>query len=132
MMNKVKAELIRRFEENNWNEITITMKCDNAVVVITPCTMGCVPMNKIEDVDYFLMKCTTINTCGSENLDDIVKFLVNYEKEVKENETDIEKCRKYWEKHVKNSTDKYMDDFYSDWHKDLFGYRPRRRDIFPA
>ena len=132
MMNKVKAELIRRFKENNFNEIKLTMKYDNAVVVITPCTMGCVPMNKIEDVEYFLMKCTTINTYGSENLDDVVDFLVNYENEVKENEEQIEKCRKYWEEHVRYSTDKYMDDFYSDWHKDLFGYRPRRRDKFPA
>ena len=100
MKNKVKAELVRRFKENNFEEIKLTMKYDNAVVVITPCTMGCVPMNKIEDVEYFLMKCTTINTYGSENLDDVVDFLVNYENEVKGNEEQIEKCRKYWEEHV--------------------------------
>ena len=132
MMNKVKAELIRRFEGNGFNELKLTMKCDGAVVVITPCTMGFEPMKKVEDVEWFLMSCTTMNTCGSEKLDDIAKILVNYEKELKENEEEIEKCRRYWEKHVKNSTDRYMDDFYSDWHKDLFGYRPRRRDVFPA
>lgn len=132
MMNKVKAELIKRFEANGFNELELTMKYDGAVVIITPCTMGFEPMKKVEDVEWFLMSCTTMNTCGSSKLDDIVEFLVNYEKELKENEEEIEKCRKYWEKHVKNSTDRYMDDFYSDWHKDLFGHRPRRTDIFPA
>ena len=132
MMNKIKAELIRRFEENNWDEITIEMKCDNAKVYITPCTMDINHITKLEQCEYFLMSCTSMMMYGHDKLEDVVKDIMNYESNLKRNNEEIEKCRQYWLKNIKNSTDKYMDDFYSDWHKDLFGHRPRRRDIFPA
>lgn len=43
-----------------------------------------------------------------------------------ENETEL---RNYYEKHIKGRSWRQIDpqrwEFYSDWHKDVYGYRPR-------
>lgn len=130
MKNRIKEELVKRFEENNWEEIVITMKCDGTKIFIDPC---CYADNKtLEQVEYFLMNCSTMNLCGRETIEQVVEVIVEYETMLKESASDVEKCRQYWLKHVKNNTEPYMDDFYSDWHKELFGHRPRRKDVFPA
>lgn len=130
MLNKIKTELQRRMEENNFKAIEIKMNIDKAVIRITPCSYG--NITKVEDCEYFLMDCTTINMLGHDTLEEVAKDIMNYQNMKESNNREIEECRQYWLKNVKNSTSPYMDDYYSDWHKDLFGHRPKRRDIFPA
>ena len=114
-------ELVKRFESANWNDITLTMKCNNEEITISPCYYGD-GIPTVSDIEYYLVYCS-MPWSGNDSLEKIAKFLINYEKELNRQEEEKEKLHQYYVQYVNTSE---MDwDWYSDWHKDVYGYRPR-------
>ena len=114
-------ELVKRFTANGWKDLTVTMKCNGDEVTISPCYYG-EATPALEDIEYFLVYCS-MPWCGSDKIEKIADLLINYEKELQEQEDDKRKLHNYYVTHV--NTKKMDWDWYSDWHKDLYGYRPR-------
>ena len=61
---------------------------------------------------------------GEDTLEKLVKTLNRHEELAAEQEEDKVKIRKYFDKHQKDGWDEDSWSFYSDWHKDIFGFRP--------
>ena len=115
------TEVVQKaLERTGFKETTIICP-DGARAEITPC--GCGVLRKIEDCEYFLIY-WDIPWGGEDNLEDLVKVLNNHEVLAKQQEDDKAKIRAYFEEHQKNGWTEDDWDWYSDWHKDVFGYRP--------
>lgn len=117
-VEKVRNALVK----NGWKE-TCVICPDGTPAHIVPCSY----VDKIEDesqCDYFLLY-WDMPWGGNDTLEKIVRDLNNHEKLVKETEDDKEKLREYFEDHQQRGWDDDSFGFYSDWHKDVFGFRPR-------
>ena len=120
MQERICNELNRRFIASNYEAITITMNSTNEDITIIPCCYISNPT--IDDIQYFLIECK-LPWCGSEKLEDVATFIMNYDNEVSENRKEKESLRKFYEAH-KNDTDRDWWNYYSDWYKDVYGHRP--------
>ena len=122
--NKLTVDrMVKEFEFNFWGETIV--KCpDGAMATVTPCGYG--EINGIEDCDYFLVS-WDIPWGGQDTIERLVAEL-NKHKELKEElDKDREQIRQYFNDHEKSGWDSDSWSFYSDWHKDLYGYRPHGR-----
>ena len=120
-LEKTIAKLEARFEEANWNRITITMKCNGDIVEITPCGHGQISR---ENVEYFLVE-GRMPWMGADTIEKLAHDLKKKKKIVKEHEEEQEKVREFYRNHIaggRGTADQW--EFFSDWHKDVFGYRP--------
>lgn len=120
MRDRVAQELCNRIVANKFKEITITMKCNGDKVTIIPCGYE---ITSFPDIEYFLVECR-LPWAGHRTIEEVAQFLLNYETEIEENEKEKKALKKYYEEH-KNEDRSSWFDFYSDWHKDVYGYRPR-------
>ena len=111
--------MIKEFEFNFWNDTTITCP-DGAKATIAPCGYN---VEKIEDCEYFLIY-WDIPWGGEDTVEKLVATLNRHAELVAEQEQDKKKLLDYFTKHQKNGWDDDSWSFYSDWHKDVFGYRP--------
>ena len=105
---------------NKWEETTITCP-DGAEVVVSPCFYG--ECNGIEDCDYFLVY-ADIPWMGGSDFAKVVEQINNHGKYVEELEKERNDLRAYFEEGEKEGWKEHDWSFYSDWHKDLYGYRP--------
>lgn len=105
---------------------TIFTCADGAKIEVRPCYYGD-QATKVEDCDYFLIEDGILPWLGGDKVTDIVKVLNNHAELVAENEDDKAKLRAYFDEHERKGWDAYTWDFYSDWHKDVYGYRPHGR-----
>ena len=114
-------KLEERFEQTDWESIDITMKCNGDVLRITPCGYG--KVNK-DNVEYFLVEGGT-PWMGTDTLEKLAQELIDYSKIIKEHEEEQKEIREYFEEHIKGGDYEPEEwGWYSDWHKDVFGYRP--------
>lgn len=120
MQERIQKELERRIKDANFKAITITMKCNNDNVVITPCWYGEETPKDFSEVEYFLVDSGMVNLYGNDTLAEVANTIFRYKELLAETDNGI--------KDLKNHIRKYGDDsdwdFVSDWHKDLFGHRP--------
>ena len=58
------------------------------------------------------------------NVDILASKFSSFNQLVREIQEEKEECKKYYE--LYKDTAKFDAAFYSDWHKDLYGYRPRK------
>lgn len=121
LKERVTEELIKRITVNNFNRISVEMKCNGDVVYITPCSMA-PEINSFDDIEYFLVDCR-LPWAGNDSIEKIAEFLINYERRIDENEEAKIRLKKYYDKY--HNTPKMDWDGYSDWYKDIYGYRPR-------
>lgn len=82
MHTKIKKELIRRFDENNWSKLTLHMKVSGDDVIIDPCHIFATEHTK-ETVQYFFIESPSIPQAGEETLNDLVDFLAHYDENCK-------------------------------------------------
>ena len=107
-------------EMNNFEDTTFVCP-DGAEAVVAPC---CYYGEKsIENCEYFLIY-WDMPWGGEDTLEKLVKTLNRHEELAAEQEEDKVKIRKYFDKHQKDGWDEDSWSFYSDWHKDIFGFRP--------
>ena len=112
MINKVKNELLKR-TENGTKECTITLKCDGTEARI-------VPMTNYGYGEYWLVY--GLLRDGFETLDELAHYIINYENEKKKHENEVAEITKYFNEKIANGEGDWS--WYSDWHKDVFGFRP--------
>lgn len=82
MHTKIKKELIRRFNENNWSKLTLHMKVSGDDVIIDPCHIFATE-HTAETVQYFFVESPSIPNAGEETLYDLVEFLAHYDERCK-------------------------------------------------
>lgn len=113
MLTKITNELIKR-TINGTKDCTITMKCDGQKITIHPCVSnGC--------TEYFLVY--SFEQTGFNTIEGVASYINNYKEHKKEQLNEEEKIRKYFNEEISQGKGDW--DCYSDWHKDVFGFRPR-------
>ena len=105
--------------KNNETEIELVIKSTNDHVKIILC--GQAEIKSIDQIEYYLLECR-FPWAGSDSIDKIANFLNNWDKHVEEDEKEKNDIKKYYEEF--NGTKKFNYEWFSDWHKDVFGYRP--------
>ena len=114
--------LNKKIEEaiaNGTNEINLTIKATGDKVKITLCSM--VDIKSVNDIEYFMVECR-FPWAGSSKIEDIAKLLNNWQANIDEEDGEKQKLRKYYEENY--GTEKFDDGWFSDWHKDVYGFRP--------
>ena len=114
--------LNKKIEEaiaNGTNEINLTIKATGDKVKIILC--GVADIKSVNDIEYFLMECR-FPWAGSSSIESIAKLLNNWQAKIDEEDSEKLELRKYYEETY--GTEKFDDDLFSDWHKDVYGFRP--------
>ena len=109
-------------EQHAYNEFNVTMS-NGDVLTISPCTpWGVQPT--IDNVEYWLVY-GPLPWLGCDNIDQLLTQLNGYTALLAEADEDKKKLKDFFEKHIQNQRpDDDTLSFYSDWHKDVFGFRP--------
>ena len=99
---------------NNFTKpCTIEMKVDNQKIVITPCNYTGTP-------EYFLV--SGFESTGFNTIEEVAEYINNYEKHKSRQRKEIYEITKYFNEEISKGKGDW--DWYSDWHKDVFGFRP--------
>lgn len=117
-MTRTELELRNRLEANNFEPITIVMKCNGDDVCITPCS-DVRDINSFDDIDWYLVDSPSLNLVGG-TLANIADKLDHYAELIKESEEEVEQLKDHIRQYGEASDWSWV----SDWHKDLFGHRP--------
>ena len=115
--------LIEKFVENKFKPLEVVCP-DNTKVIIKPCGYD---INSISDVEYYLVE-GDLPWLGGDNLTKIVEQLYNHEQLVLESDKEKEELKKYFEEYSKQGWPEDTFSYYSDWHKDLYGFRPSKTE----
>lgn len=123
-LEKTVAALIAKFEAANWDEITITLKNSGHVLTIIPSAMQ-IEITELSDVEWFLVYGSPLTDLGGSSLERLAQDLIDYDQKLIELDGDKAKLLDFYNKHVNiPDPDDSARDTYSDWHKDVFGFRP--------
>ena len=114
-LNKKEEEAIA----NGTNDSNLTIKATGDKVKITLCGMD--DIKSMNDIEYFLVECR-FPWAGSSKIEDIAKLLNNWKTKIDEDDKEKKDLRKYYEENY--GTEKFNDEWFSDWHKDVYGFRP--------
>lgn len=133
MKEKAIEYIKTKIMKNNFKITEFTFpKFNDLKVYVTPCSYDTV-ITDFSQVEYFLINCDIINFYGCDTVEKLAETLLNMEKTIKFDFEEKMKCKQFFESHIlphkndPNWKSYESDDFsyYSDWHKDLFGFRPR-------
>ena len=118
MINKIRAALTA----NNWRDTFMTMP-NGDIVTITPCDYGN-PLNE-QNTEYYLVFSHSTPNLGGDTLEIIANQLAGYEQQLQELAAEKVELRAFFDRRIAPGNP-HPDDwgFYSDWHKDVYGYRP--------
>ena len=123
LVERVQDELIKRFINADWHEITLDMKKTGHKVTITPCTQG-PDITKLEDVEYFLVNSPELPWLGGDTIESISEQIANYDKYIEENKNSKSDIRKFYDANLAGHTAKelhdgneYFEILYDIWHK---------------
>lgn len=119
----IKSELTKRFMENRWNSVTITMKHDKNRITLTPCSMA-YEMRSMDDVEYIMTQGYGPAAWVEGEPEQVFENLASYENLAEHWKEELEKLKAFCAKHENFPYDSNEYGFYSDWHKDLFRFRP--------
>ncbi len=109
------------FSMNEWKETEITCP-DGTVIAVSPCYYGEAPATR-EAIEYYLVY-SDIPWNGCDSLEKLAKKINGHAEAVAELDKERKELRAYFEAHERNGWDSDSWSWYSDWHKDLYGYRP--------
>lgn len=113
----------RLLRMNNWEE-TVIVCPDGARASVIPCGYG--DIHKLSDCDYFLVY-GDMPWMGGDKLEKVVDELNRHAELYAKQEEEKKKLREYFEAGQADGWTNYDWSWYSDWHKDLYGYRPHGR-----
>lgn len=122
-MEKFTVEkMFQALKENDFEETPFVL-ADGSTAVVDPCTYVD-EIHELKDIDYFLVYCEGLPYISGETLDKVAENFNNiFDLRNKADEEKI-RLRKYFEEGEKNGWETSDWGFYSDWHKDVYGYRP--------
>ena len=123
-LEKTVAALVAKFEAANWDEITLTLKSSGHELTIVPSTMG-LEITKLSDVEWFLVNGSPLTDLGGPSLERLAQDLIDYDQKLIGLDDDKAKLLAFYTKYIDiPNPDVHDGDTYSDWHKDVFGFRP--------
>ena len=106
----------------NWHDAQITMS-NGDVITISPC--GYTKPLTEQTTEYYLMFSPNTPNLGGDTLDIIANQLSQYDRFLAEEAKEKAELRAYFDKYIANGDpEPERWDWYSDWHKDVYGYRP--------
>lgn len=118
MTNKIRAALAA----NNWSDTEMTMS-NGDVITISPCSYA--PVANEQNTEYYLVFSPSTPNLGGDTLEIIAEQLASYERHLQERAAEKAKLRAYFDRNIAaGEYDAETWSFYSDWHKDIYGYRP--------
>lgn len=127
MKNTVKATAYNAdmleaiFAMNKWEETEITCP-DGTEIMVSPCYYGeGIPTR--DDIEYYLVY-ADLPWMGADTLEELAKEINGHADALAEMEASRKEIREFFESHERNGWSDEAWDWYSDWHKDLYGYRP--------
>lgn len=117
--------MVEAFKRNEWEDTCFVLD-DGSVACVSPCYYGDKYPNEmtLSDIEFFLVDCNGLPYISNEKLEEVVKTFNNIHELRKTEVSEKEKLRKYFDKHQETGWDDDSFGFYSDWHKDLYGFRP--------
>lgn len=121
-IERTKAALIGKINEaisSGTTKIDLVVKATGDPVTITLCSFG--NIKSIDDIEYYLVDCR-FPWAGSSSINDIANLLNNWTSKIEEENSEKKQIIDYYNKYY--GTDKFDADWFSDWHKDIFGFRP--------
>lgn len=123
MENAFTVESVAKALEMNCFKETTFRLLDGTEIMITPCSYVR-DITDISQCDYFLVDDPELPWAGGDKLSKVVNEMNNHVKLVDDLAEERAQLRAYFDKHQKNGWDDESFSWYSDWHKDLYGYRP--------
>ena len=127
MKNSVKATAYNAdmleaiFTMNNWGETEIVCP-DGTPVLVSPCYYGETATSR-NDIEYYLVY-ADVPWMGANTIEKLANQLNKHGEYLAELTADRIEIRKFFDEHEQKGWDSDSWSFYSDWHKDLYGYRP--------
>lgn len=136
------AELRTALEAIGYGDLGLTMACNGDTVVIQPC-LAYLPKGTqptFDNIEYYLVGSPSLPWLGGETLDKVADQLNHYAEMLAEKDKDLEQLASIRSRLQNNYNDMTVDEWeelfqtYSDYHKDVHGYRPRdvRRPWYSA
>ena len=117
-------QITKILKDNHFAETVITCP-DGVDVVVKPCSYA----DKITDIsqcDYFLCY-GDLPWMGDDTVEKITRQINEHAKDLAELMDERKELRQFFDDHQANGWDDDSWSWYSDWHKDLYGYRPHGR-----
>ena len=123
MSNYTVESIVKILSDNGWKETEITCP-DGAEIVINPCGYG--DVKSLDDVDCFLVYADIpwMGGMNGKRIGELVEQINGHAQAVADLESEREELRKYFEGGEADGWTQHDWSWYSDWHKDLYGYRP--------
>lgn len=121
MKNLTVAAAQDAIRANNFKDTAFTCD-DGTIVTVVPCFYVDEPKS-FDDIDYYLVY-GGLPWMGDDKLEKVINEINNYSKLVAESDAEKAKLRAYFDDHQKNGWSDESWSWYSDWHKDVYGYRP--------
>ena len=121
-IEKTTLALNKKIEEaikNGTNEINLTVKATGDKVKIILCSMA--DIKSVNDIEYFLMECR-FPWAGYSKIEDVADLLNNWQAKINDEDDEKQQLRKYYEENY--GTENFDAGWFSDWHKDVYGFRP--------
>lgn len=112
--------VVAALAQNGWEDTTVHCP-DGTPVTISPCSY--VDIHSLADCDWFLVY-GDLPWSGGSDLAKIVDELNRHEERVAEADEEKARLRAYFAAHELRGWDDDSWSWYSDWHKDCYGYRP--------
>ena len=120
--------MLKKLKVSHFQEISICIK--NHQYYIQPCSYSKQP--NLSNIEFFIVTPDDI-IHSSNSLIEIAENIVNFEDKTKEHDMNKIALEQYYTENIKGKSIQEIDDdiltFYSDWHKDVYGYRPRNIEI---
>lgn len=124
-VTEVTEEMLRTaFADNNWDHIIVHFT-DGSTIGITAYSSyyGDEP-RKESHIEWYEVS-WGIDWEGANKLSDVVRICNTHADITRRNLEEKNKLRAYFDKHIKDGNYTAEEwDWYSDWHKDCYGYRP--------
>lgn len=119
-------KMVEIFKAHDWDYDVKFVLDDGSCAWVTPCYYGEKDPEDItlSDIEFFLVECEGLPYISDSKLEKVVSNF-NRIHELREQEVrEKDELRAYFEKHQATGWDDYSFSFYSDWHKDIYGFRP--------
>lgn len=128
---RIYNKLNRLFKENKFGDIIIDMKATGASLTLRACRDYDTEITELNQAEYIIVAGLDDAHTFSGTVEELCGKLANYERLHQEWICQTKDLESYHDRYIKDGN--YADpewqkhwDWYSDWHKDLYGYRPVR------
>lgn len=98
IIERIIDELKTRFEQNSWDEITLTMKPSGDKITIHPCFYD--STKNEATVEFFLVNSPSMNIAGCDSIRELAHLLKDYEADRKADIINKADCKKFYDTHI--------------------------------